>query len=785
VVKALHRKLWRDVWRQRTQVMTIALVLASAVSGFAGSLGTYHSLIAARDAFYASAAFADLFVEAKRVPNVVQTRLAAMPGVARVDTTVVFDATLDVPGVVEPVIGRLVGLPERAGQSLDSLVLREGRLPSGAREVVVSEGFARVRALGPGSGLHALVNGRRASFTVVGVGLAPDYIFATPGGAFPDDRNFAVLWMDREPLSKAYNIEGAFNHAVFQLAPDADPQAVMASVDRLLEPYGGLKTYGRSDQPSHRILDQEINQWRVIGTVLPSVFLAVAAFLLNVVQNRQVRVQREQIAALKALGYDNASLARHYLGQSLVVLAIGLVVGIPIAYWFGSAVTRLYADFFHFPAYAFSIPGWTFALVTIVAVLGTAGGAVSAVLHVVRLAPAEAMHPPHPGRYRRTLLERMGLGALAGPVLRMMLRNIERRPWRATLTVVAIGSAMAIVVTGLFWRDALDLLIHVQFDLAQRADLEVAYVEPRSDDALREIARLPGVLRAEGVRSAPVELVAGPCRYRTSLLGVAAGSELRRSIGADLRDVPLPADGLLLTDRLAERLAVAPGDVVEVEFLTGERAHTRVRVAGTLGDLVGLNAYMSLESLDRIAGEGPVQTGATVRVAEKDRPRLLAQLKLRPGVATAASKGSMLQNFRDTSARNILFFTSVLTVFATVIAVGVVYNHARIALQERSWELASLRVLGFTRGEVSVFLLGELALEMLVAMPVGALLAYALAWTIVHATHSDLIAIPVVIAPRTYVFAGAVIALAGVASALIVRRRVDRLDLVAALKTRE
>jgi putative ABC transport system permease protein len=145
----------------------------------------------------------------------------------------------------------------------------------------------------------------------------------------------------------------------------------------------------------------------------------------------------------------------------------------------------------------------------------------------------------------------------------------------------------------------------------------------------------------------------------------------------------------------------------------------------------------------------------------------------------------MLQNFRETSARNVLYFTTILTAFAAVIAIGVVYNNARIALQERAWELASLRVLGFTRGEVSTFILGELAIEIAAAIPLGCIGGYLLSWTIVAMSHNDMISIPIIIAPRTYAFAALAIIIAGTGSAMVVRRRIDQLDLVGVLKTRE
>jgi len=786
-VKAIDRKLLRDLWQMRSQVVTVALVVASAFSGFAGSLATYYSLEQAREQFYESARFGHVFADLKRAPREIERRIAGIPGVSEAETTVVFDVTLDVAGVAEPIVGRMIGLPESGARRLDRLVIRRGRAPErGAPgEVVVSEGFANTRNLGPGKSVTALINGRKEALHIVGVGLSPDYIYATRGGAFPDDRNFGVFWIARDRLAAAYNMEGAFNHATVRLMPDATERAVIDALDRLLEPYGGTNAHGRDEQLSNRILSQEINQWKVIGTLIPSIFLAVAAFLLNVVLNRQVATQREQIAALKALGYGNGAIATHYLLQVVVIVCIGIAVGIAVGFWWGGAVTALYAEFFHFPSYRFFMPPWVMLTAGAVTLAAAVGGAMGAVKKAVELAPAEAMRPPSPGRFGPTLLERAGLGRLLSPAMRMVIRNMERRPLRALLTTVGMASAVAIIISGLFWRDALEYMIDVQFEAAQPGDAEIALVEPQASRSLNEVARMPGVMMTEGSRDIPVRLVAGHRYYRTALLGIPSAGELRRLLDAKQNRIPIPPEGILLTDRLAERLAVRVGDTLVVETLAGNRNKRSVPVVGVVRDLIGLFAYMDLDALNRLMGEGGTFSAFSVRLDRSQSDALFRHLKEFPRVATVTSKAAMLQNFRETSARNVLYFTTILTAFASVIAIGVVYNNARIALQERAWELASLRVLGFTRGEVSTFLLGELALELILAIPLGCLLGYLLSWAIVAMSHTDMISIPIVVAPRTYAFAALAIVLAGAASALIVRGRIDRLDLVGVLKTRE
>lgn len=786
-MKALDRKLVRDLVQMRGQVLTIALVVACAVAGFVGTLSTYVSLDRAREDFYREARFADVFASLKRAPNDFLARIADIPGVADVQTQVVFDVTLDIAGVSEPLVAHMVGIEPNGERRINRMYLRRGRMidVSHPNETIVSEAFASARRLVPGSKVSVLLNGRRETLTVVGIGLSPDYVYATQGGAFPDDRNFGVFWMAREHLASAYRMEGAFNDVAIVLARQTNARGVIDALDRALAPYGGVGAYARDEQISNRILEQEIGQWKVIAAILPTIFLTVAAFLLNVVLSRQIAVQREQIAALKALGYGNTVISAHYLKQALVIVALGAALGVALGYWMCHSLTALYAEYFRFPEHRARLEAWVVLLAIGTASAAAVGAAMLAVRRAVRLAPAEAMRPAAPARYRPLLLERLGLRNRLSPETSMVLRELERRPLRAFSTLLGIAAGLAIIVVGMFWRDALDYIIAVQFDTAQRADIEVALVEPTASRMRHVIAALPGVERVEIARTAAVRLVFGHRYYRTALQGIPEQAQLRRLLDADLRVVRIPTEGLLLTDRLARRLGVRVGQTITVELQEGDRAHRDVPVVGTVQDLIGMSAYMNVGALNRLLREGDQSNLASVIIDRNRTTAFFAALKNLPRVATAASKRSMLDNFRATMARNVLVFTGILTAFALAIALGVVYNSARIALAERAWELASLRVLGFTRTEVSGLLLRELAIELLLAIPVGCALGYGLSWLVVQLTHSDLIQIPVIVSTRTYAFAALAIVIAGAASALIVRRRVDHLNLVGVLKTRE
>ena len=787
-MKALDRKLLRDLRLMWSQALTIALVVASGVAGFITCFSAYDALSWSRDLYYADARFADVFATLKRAPLALETQLQGIPGAAHVETSVTQIVPITLPGVSDPIMGRLIGLDARAPQRLNVVNLRSGRMveahPSGAIETLVSEGFALARQLKPGNSLSALINGKREDLLIVGIALSPEYIFAGLGGS-PDQRGFGVFWLERRALATAYNMEGAFNQVAVRLAPGASEGAVIDSLDRLLAPYGGSSAGGRDRQMSHMILNSEIKEQRVLGTVLPSIFLAVAGFLLNVVLSRQIATQREQVAALKALGYDNGVIGLHYLKLVLIIVVLGVAIGLALGTALGHWFVGVYAEVFRFPELRYRVKPELILSAIGVALTAALLATLNAVRATVRLAPAEAMRPPAPGIYRPMLIERLGLRRWLSPGLRMILRTMERRPLRTGLTIFGIAVSMAIIITGLFWRDAIAVLMDTQFRQVLRGDVSIALLEATPARIQHEITRLPHVSAVEIARSAPVRLRHANHSWHGAIQGKAAEPQLHRIVDMQQQVLAPPHGGLLLTDRLAERLDVRPGDSVRVEFLDGRREAMDLSVSGVVAEMMGMNAYIERSALNRLLREGDLVNQITLTVDRGHEPELLNRIKELPKVAVAFSKAVMTRNLQEVTARNILVFSGILTVFATVIAIGVVYNNARISLAERAWELASLRVLGFTRGEVSAFLLGELAIEIALALPLGMLLGYLLGSTIVGLIKTDEFYFPFVIQSATYAFAALCVLAAGAVSALIVRQRVDALDLVGVLKTRE
>lgn len=788
LLAALDVKVLRDALRMRGQLGAIALVLACGIGLFLGMRTTMLALERARADHYARARFADVFAPLVRAPEHVADRLRAIEGVQAVQTRIVADVVLDVPGMADAVTGRLLSLPDGGRPLVNDLHLRDGRLPAAGRgdEAVVLEAFATAHGLRLGDRLVALIDGKHSTLRVVGTALSPEFIYALgPGQVLPDDRRFGVLWLSRKALAHAFDFDGAFSDAVLRVDRHASLPEVLAQVDRVLEDWGGLGSYARADQLSESFLANELQQLSTFGTLVPTMFLIVAAFLLNVVIGRVVAGQREQIAALKAVGYRSTEIGLHYGKLVALVVVAGLCPGLALAAWLGNAMCGMYGAYYRFPELHWSMPSAELVRGAGIAVLAGALGAIGAIRSAIRLPPAEAMRPPSPAVYRATLLERLGLARLVSPATRMVLREIERRPGRAATSILGIAMTTALVVISTFAFGSIRLAMNVQFGLQQREDVTVVLGEPRALGALAELRQLPGVRRAEPFRTVAVRLRHGPRHDDVAITGIPSAATLQAVLDVDLREVTPRGDGIVLPRKLAQRLAVRVGDTVEVEVREGARRKRTVTVSRIAETFIGNTAYLGLAALCRLLGETPSMNGAWLLVDDDALPALHARVKLTPRIAGIAERGHAIAAFRAMVDENLGTSLTINLGFALVMALGVLYNAARITLAERSRELASLRVLGFRRREVTAILLGEIAVLTIVAIPLGLLLGRLGAAGLMDSLDTEQLRLPFVIEPWTYALATLTVLAASAIAGFVAWRRLERIDVIEVLKSRD
>ena len=787
-MRALDIKLVRDLKRLWAQCLAIALVVGGGFATLIMAVGSHRSLDETRIAYYERYRFADVFATVRRAPKPLVDQIREIPGIAAVDARIAKLALLDIPNFAEPATAQVISLPEIGEPSLNRLYMRSGRTPEPGRseEVVVNEAFAKAHAFGPGDRFFAILNGRKRELVIVGTALSPEYIFTVgPGDIMPDDRRFGIIWMPEKALASAYDLEGAFSSLTVKLWRGASEREVITRLDSLLDRYGGQAAFGRKDQTSHAWLDHELDMLKNMSRTLPPIFLLVSAFLVNLTLNRLVALEREQIGLLKALGYGNVDIVLHYLKLVIVIVIVGIALGSAAGTWLGTYLTRLFGDYFRFPFLVFAKSTDLYVIAAALSFFAAAIGAIRALRDVVRLSPAVSMQPPAPPLFRRILPETFPIDKVVSQPTMIMLRNITSHPVRAIFTMLGMALATAILVVSLFTRGTMEQLIDVTYFMADRQDATVGLIEKRTRDVIMQVKRLPGVLAVEPYREVPVRIRNGNIERRVMISGRPRDADLSRIIDVHLRPVVIPENGLAISSMLAEILGVGVGDFVEVDLLEGQRRTISLPVTALVEDYFGIKGMMDDQALARLMREAPAANAVNLSFDPTKSDLFYAAIKGMPTVSGLALQGASLANFRAVIAVFVTTMASIYTGLAGVIAFGVVYNSARISLSERARELASLRVLGFTRGEVLRILLLELALLSILAQPPGWVMGYGLAWILRTQLAGELMRVRLVVEHSTYVIASVIVIGAAVLSALVVRRRVNQLDLVAVLKTRD
>jgi len=785
MIGVLNKKLLRDILNIKGQMVAIVLVMAAGIAVFVIMFGVLDSLRLTQSTYYERYQFADIFASLKRAPESIKQRINEIPQVSVAETRVIFAVTLQMKNMIEPASGKIISLPDGHTPLLNNLYLRSGRLlyPNEEDAVLVDESFFQAHKLELGDKVSAIMNGHRRKLKIVGVVLSPEYVYSiAPGALMPDSKRYGIFWMSRRSLEAAVNMKGAFNDLSIKVERDANIEKIKQDIDKILKPYGGLISYSREDQISNFFVENELKELESLGLMAPIIFLSVAAFLINVVMSRQIATQREQIGMLKAVGYSNIEISFHYLKMVLFITLVGSIIGLSLGGWMGVGMTQMYTEFFRFPIleYSFSVEVMIFAVLfcTVAAISGT----LLAIRSASNLPPAEAMRPESPTSFKRTILEKFGVHKQLSFLSRIVLRQLERRPFRAFFSALGMAFALSILLFSFFMEDSMTYLMDVQYDMTQREDVNLSFVEPKPYRALEEIKSIPGVLNVEPIRNVSAYLKFNHYKKRSAITGLLSNTDLRRVIDANLSPITMPEYGVILNQKLAEILHISIGDLLEVEVLEEKRPTLFIPVVAVTQEFIGMGAYMNIRELNRILDEQPKITGASILIDSKHSALLYKKLKQIPSIIGLNITTVIRQIFEDILAENILKMVSINILFASFISFGVIYNTARIALSERGRELASLRVLGLTRREVAYILFGELGVITLCSIPLGIWIGKIMVNGMVSSMDSELFRIPAYLNHSTYGYASVIVLLSALFSFYLVWRQVDRIDLVSAQK---
>ena len=787
-MRILHRKLVRDLWRLRLQAAAIALLVACGVSVAVMASSARAALVVAQERYYQETNFADVFATATRAPRALVERLAAIDGVLSVDARAAKAGLMEIAGSPRPATAELIALPDDDRAALNRLVVMEGRLPDPTRadEVVALKTFLDAADLPLGASPSMVIDGRRMTFRIVGSVLSPEFVYV-PGSSstMPDDAHQGMFWAPRIVAERATGLGGSFSTVSLRLAAGASAPAAVAAVDRILAPYGGRPAVLRADQVSNKFQTDRIDRFRIIAMVMPPVFLVVAAALVHLVLGRMVDAEREQIGLLKAFGYTNSQVAVGYLEMAAIIGLAGVAAGGIAGDWVAALITTAIGAFMRFPRLDAQFSWAAFGVAGACSIGAAVSGSLLAVERAVRLSPAVAMQPLAPAVFRRGLLERWSWWAALDQPTRIIIRNLERFPLRAALTSAGLGVSLTLLVGSQFMYGSLDAIVDQAYFQARRWTEQVSFANALDGHALVEIGRIPGVVEAEPVRSVAAVVTAGGQTVRAGLMGLDADSTLARPLSAAGDRVPFVGRGLVLSDAVADRLGVRPGDWVDLQITDGRRPEVRLPVTGIAREYAGRIIFMARSALNDVMSDGNAITSTNVLLASDAAPAFYRAIERMPGVVGVSSREDTISQWRVTVAKTMTVEMSFFLGFAGAIAFGIAYNMGRVALAERARAHPTFRVLGFDQKQCLYILLGELLFLALAAAPIGVLGGVGLAHTLAAAFAQQDLKLPMVIQSSGYGMSFAMYLIALLVAAIPVARRIWTLDLVRVLKTRE
>jgi putative ABC transport system permease protein len=792
-MKALDQKLRRDLWRMKGVIAAIAGIMAIGVACLVCMGFGYRNLNGAKLDYYTQCRMADFTINVKKVPNSELATIEQLPGVMSVEGRIRQYAVVDLPSSPQPLSGIVLSMPDERRHGINDILLRRGDYFTERREneVIVNEAFAQAHGLAPGQWIHLLLNNRRQELFIVGTSISSEFVYLLgPGALLPDPRTYGVFYLKHSYAEETFDFNGACNEIVGRVTPETADRIgpLLFEAETRLDPYGVAATTELADQGSNKYLSQEIDGLKAFGVVVPAIFLAVAALVLNILLRRLVDGQRLVIGTLKAIGYSDGAIFLHFLKFGTLIGVFSALIGIALGSYLAIGLTNQYRNVFEFPDLAHHFY-WDLAAVAIlVSILFAVAGAAWSTRGVLKLHAAEAMRPPAPHEGGRIVLEKIpGLWSHLDSPWRMVLRSMVREPFRAASGVIATAMGAALLISGFMMTDSTFFLIDHQFQRVQRSDLTLSLKAERGWDALDEARHWPGVDRAEPVLDVGGTFTNGSYSYKSAINGILPDGTLLVPRDKDGGRLRIPSTGLVMNRKLAQILHVEIGDEVQFRPATGRRETRSLPIAGISDGYLGLSAYADIDYLSRQVGEQRAMT--RIELALDGNPvhteQLYRQLKQTPGLQTIASRNDMIHNLETQILELLWVFIGILVLFAGSVFFGTILNGSLVSLEQRRRELGTLFVLGYSPWELGGLLLRETIVVTVFGLLLGAPLGYALTILTSFAYDTEIMRLPIVWSNGTVVWTIFFAVLFASLSHAVVQRIVFKTDWIEALQAKE
>ena len=792
-MRTLSRKLGRDLLGNAGTLVSVVAIIAVGTGCFIGMGSAVRILSLSRATYYGEYRFADFWVHVKKAPLTAVERIARLEGMEAVEGRVVFEVILDVPGEERPLTGRLLSTPrQHADRTLNGLCLVRGSGFSDDRreELILSEAFAREHGLAPGDRVGLILNRKRQSFVIAGTAISPEYVYMVrgEGDLVPDPKHFGILYVEEGYAREVLDFQDACNEVVGRVVggADADVEAMAQDVARILHPYGVLSTTPRERQASHRFLSDEIEGGRVSSTLIPGIFLLVAALVLNVVMSRFAERQRSIIGTLKALGYSNKKVFLHFLAFGVAVGVVGGIVGNILGIALAAGMVEMYKGFYQFPRFVYEVYPDLLVIGMIISVVFALVGTAKGVWSVLRLEPAEAMRQKPPERGGMIFLEHFPrLWKRLGFRTQMAMRSLVRNRFRTMTGVLATALAGSLIMLSLIMYDSLWFLVDFQFDRIVHSDVDIGLRDEQSIAGLYEARQLPGVDYAEPLLGVRCDLRNGRYERRMGIMGLAYRHRLTTPVRADLEPIEIPREGLVMSRKLAELLDLKEGDSLEVKPVRGRREPVQAHLASIVESYIGLDCYADLHYLSSLVGEYAAVNSVQTTVDPPRRADLYRTLKGLPnaqGLSVAADTRANIEGTFLTTMSGTLW---IVIIFAGIIAGGSILNNALIEIGDGVRDISTLRVVGYQPRQIAAIFFRQSMITTAIGIVIALPLSYGLTLALVQAYNTELYRMPVVVkAPTVLLSAGMMVAFVLLAQA-VVYRQIRKLDWLEGIKVKE
>ncbi len=797
----LWRKTGRDMLSNAGSYLACLTLVVIGMLAFLAFAIARDNLVSAQEKLYREQNFADGFIELVAMPEHRLATLSRLEGIDEITGRLVRDVRVHKPGEdrrTETYL-RLVSLDLREESRLNDVRLDHGRpLRRGLLEAWLDSQFFEANSLEISDSLQVIAGGRAWEFNIAGAGISPEFVYPlrTQHEIYNDPELFGIAFVSQEIIWQLFpDQDNSVNSIVFTLSPGSDFDGVKERLESRLEQYGVLEIYPRADQRSHFILQEEIEIINNFATFFPVLILLVAAFIIYIVLKRLVEQQRGQIGILKAFGYRRREILFHYFSYPLILAVAGGVIGSLCGMWLANPLTELLYQFFYLPEVylGFSWHYLVSSLLICVSVLGFAG--YQGCKTVLRLSPAEAMQPAAPVKVRRNLLESFRLfTAMLTVQGKMAVRNLNRSRSRTAFVFFSLTVSCAIVAfTWGLWSETMPDFMFYQYENLRTYDARVNLETPLPrKSVMREAERLAEVVRSEPLAEVPATLSHKYHREDVGIMGVAKDARLYNILDQNgARISPSPA-GLILSRRLADNLGASVGSTLELEsvYLRDKDASVSVPVTAIIPQYIGMNAYMTIEGLEKLLDQGNFVTSVLLEFNQEEANLQDRINRLRDdygesdyitGIDSRQELIKTMMEYWEMAGWMVFLYVMIGVAFSF----SIIYISSLVILSERQRELASMRVLGMSRNEVFSVISFEQWFIAFFAILTGLPLGRAIMAGFAREWSTDMYTMPAEISASSLA-AGAIITVISIwAAQRFSIRKIKKLDLVEALKTRE